>query len=311
MLGLMERRLGWDPGPERLGDDVSAARRLTLGRNELVHLLYGDFDHFYAGRLRGLGHLRGNSLVSTFHLPPAELERLPPGTYQFERIDAAVALGRQLADYLRDKAAGVPVFRASLGVDIRAWHPAQDRRAPDPVCAFVGSYLRDFSVLRDVIQLVVREEPTARFEVVTSPHQVELLAGLPNVRARAGIPDVDLRSVYQRAWVHVLPLVDCVANNALLEGMACGLPTVTTAVGDVLDYTGGRGAICVASGDSQGMADEVLKLIGDAGHRERLGRAAREVAETMSLETVAQRHADIYTMVAERKRGGRWRSASR
>src|SRR4051794_20966797 len=38
-------------GPEQLQLDLTAGRRLVTGRRELVHLLYGETHHFYAGRL--------------------------------------------------------------------------------------------------------------------------------------------------------------------------------------------------------------------------------------------------------------------
>jgi glycosyltransferase involved in cell wall biosynthesis len=313
MFQLMEKQLGWEPDRELLGCDVSAARRLLIGRDEVVHLLYSESDLFYAGRLRGLGHLRGNRLVCTFHFPPSELEDRPPGSFDFDRIDAAVALGGQQADYLRGKVGTGRVFRASHGVDIRAWQPAPSRRSSTPTCVFVGFWLRDFSMLEDVVRQVLRENPAVRFELVTDRRHLESLRARdgyqpllaqPNVRVLTGISDAQLRSAYQRAWLHVLPLRDAVANNALLEGMACGLPTVTTAVGDVLDYTTDRSAICVASGDTTGMANAVLGLLEDSELRESFGRAAREKAETISLEEVARRHADIYCELANRRRFG-------
>jgi len=219
----------------------------------------------------------------------------------FEHIDAGVALGTQLARHLSGIIGSTKVFCASHGIDTRAWHPAGSQRAPTPTCAFVGSMCRDFSVLADVIRLVVSENPSVRFEIVTNGERAESLRALPNVRAHPRIPDSELRSLYQRAWVHLLPLTDALACNALLEGMASGLPTITTAVGDMLDYTTDRGAICVSPGDASAMAEAVLSLIDDPRRRERLGRAAREVAET--LEIAARQHADIYRKLATRSRG--------
>src|SRR5690348_15089180 len=83
---------GWF-GPERLQLDLTAVRRLVLGRRELVHLLYGETDHFFAGSLRGIGQRRGNRLVATFHQPPALLEELAPAPPLFEQLDHAIALG--------------------------------------------------------------------------------------------------------------------------------------------------------------------------------------------------------------------------
>lgn len=293
-LGWRDRS-GWPIDPERLSLYLNAARALVLRRGELMHLLHGDFD--YARHLRRMGHLRGNRLVATIHQPPeVEEKESPLSIYQY--IDAAIALGSRSAAHISDMMGSRSVFRASHGVDIRAWHPHYSLQSATPVCVLVGSYLRDFAVFEDVVRLVVHEMPSVRFEVVTAPSHADALTALPNLRAWTGIPDTQLRALYQRAWIHVLPLVDAVANNALLDGMACGIPTITTAVGDVLDYTKDRGAICVAPHDAGAMADAVLGLIRDPPRRRKLGHAARDVAETFSFEISARQHAEIYAKLS-------------
>ncbi|HLY49721.1 MAG TPA: glycosyltransferase family 4 protein [Solirubrobacteraceae bacterium] len=286
--------------PRVLGFDLSAARRLALGRGEVVHLLYGETDsnYFYSDHLHRFGHLRGNVLVSTFHQPVSLL-----GTQKiFDHLDAAIALGTQAGAFIAGIMGSQRVFRASLGVDAQAWHPDQSQKAPAPVLMFVGTWLRDFSLLGRVVRLLVAEEPRVRFEIVTGFGHGEALAELSNVTVHEGISDEELRRLYQRAWVHVLPLIDGTGTNALLEGMACGLPTVTSAVGDVVDYTGKHGAICVRPDDANAMADAVLGLIRDRRRRDELGRAAREAAEVHRLEVTGRRHAEIYCTLAGRRR---------
>jgi glycosyltransferase involved in cell wall biosynthesis len=281
--------------PERLQLDLTAARRLALGRGEVVHLLYGETDHFYAGRMRKIGRMRGNRLVATFHQPPALLDELAPAPPLFEQIDHAIALGPKAAAHLAGLVGGPErVSQAFHGVDTGAWRPRPERRAETPTCSFVGSWFRDFEELEEVIALVRAGEPRARFEAVTAPGRVEALNALPGVRARAGIPDAELREVYWSAWVNVLPLKDGVANNALLEGMANGLATVVSDVGDVADYAGPDGARLTPAGDPQAMAAAVLELFADDAAREELARRARARAEVRDLTAVARRHAEIY-----------------
>jgi hypothetical protein len=111
-------------GPEQLRNDVTAARRLVLGRGEVVHLLYGETDHFYAGRVRQIGHRRGNRLVATFHQPPSLHEQLLPNPAMFEQLDHAIALGPRAAAHLAGLVVGgssVEPFGESLG----GWDAAQ------------------------------------------------------------------------------------------------------------------------------------------------------------------------------------------
>jgi glycosyltransferase involved in cell wall biosynthesis len=284
-------------GPEELRMDLTAARRLATARDEVVHMLYGETHHFYAGRLRGIGRRRGNRLVATFHQPPALIDELLPAPPLFEQIDHAIVLGPRAHAHLAGVVGADRVSCAFHGVDTDAWHPRPERRAQVPTCAFVGSWFRDFDVFAEVIALVHAGEPRVRFDVVTEAARLDELRAFPCVRARAGISDEELREVYWNAWVHVLPLRDAVANNALLEGMACGLPTVVSDVGDVADYSGAEGACLVPPRDPEAMAAAVLELLSDPSRQERLGARARARAEAHDLTAVARRHAQIYTSV--------------
>jgi glycosyltransferase involved in cell wall biosynthesis len=284
-------------GTPQLQVDLTAAQRLITSRDEVVHLLYGETDHFYAGRLPRMAARRGNRLVATFHQPPAVIDELWPAPPLFEQLDHAIALGPSAALRLSALMGAGRVSEAFLGVDTHAWRPAPAARAAEPTCCFVGSWFRDLEVLRGVIALVGEAEPRMRFEVVTSPGHARELRSLPRVRARAGIAEPELRSVYQRSWVHVLPLSDSVANNALLEGMACGVPTVVTDVGDASAYTGAA-ALLAPPGDAAAMARAVLELIEDEPARDRLGLLARARAEALDLDAAARRHAEIYRLQA-------------
>src|SRR4051794_21502897 len=193
---------------DRLRLDLTAARRLAIARGEIVHLLYGETDHIYAGRIRRVGRMRGNRLVATFHQPPALLNELVPAPPLFEQLDHAIALGPRATAHLGEIVGPDRVSCAFLGVNTTAWRPQPDARSDTPLCAFVGSWFRDFDVLGELVRLVHQAEPRVRFAVVTAPARVESLSRLPGVRARAGVSDEELRSLYQRAWVHVVPLRD-------------------------------------------------------------------------------------------------------
>ena len=65
-----------------------------------------------------------------------------------------------------------------------------------------------------------------RFTVVTSGRVT--VAPLPNVRVLSGLSDLALAETFRQADVLFLPLQDATANNARLEGLASGLPVVTT-----------------------------------------------------------------------------------
>lgn len=69
-------------------------------------------------------------------------------------------------------------------------------------------------------------------------------------------------------------------RTRFLDHLWCGLPTITTAGGDLADAMVDAGAaIAVADGDADGWTDALLALAGDAERRERMSVAARDLRD--------------------------------
>ncbi|HZZ83179.1 MAG TPA: glycosyltransferase family 4 protein [Anaeromyxobacteraceae bacterium] len=76
--------------------------------------------------------------------------------------------------------------------------------------------------------------------------------------------------------------------NALLEAMACGLPTVAfdcqSGPAEIIAH--GRDGLLVQAGDVAGFASALDELMSNPAERERLGRNARDIAVRLSPERV-------------------------
>ena len=73
-----------------------------------------------------------------------------------------------------------------------------------------------------------------------------------------------------------------------LEAMACGCPSVTTAVGAVPEYAvDRRDALIVPVGDVPSMVDRLEEVLDDAALRQRLGEQGLKTAARLSLARVA------------------------
>jgi glycosyltransferase involved in cell wall biosynthesis len=84
--------------------------------------------------------------------------------------------------------------------------------------------------------------------------------------------------------------------NTALEAMACGLPSVVTAVSgmDALMADTGAG-IVVPPGDANALAHALIELHDDAPRRSAMGQKARHVVvRDYSITQVALRHLDLY-----------------
>lgn len=87
---------------------------------------------------------------------------------------------------------------------------------------------------------------------------------------------------------------------SLMEGMACGLPVVASAISGIPELVeDGRSGILVEPGDTKALADAIARLIEDPALRERMGRAARQtVLEEFDLDGNATRLIRLFEAVA-------------
>ena len=106
----------------------------------------------------------------------------------------------------------------------------------------------------------------------------------------------DVPRLLQAADVFVLPSLWEGMSMALLEAMAAGLPLVVSQVEGISELvTPEEDGLVVPPGDTQALAEAIIRLLEDAGLRERLGTAARaKVAAHFSADAMCQRYADVF-----------------
>ena len=119
----------------------------------------------------------------------------------------------------------------------------------------MGEHRRDFGVLFEVVARCRELDPALVLEVISTTEHADALSRLPNVIARSGVSGDELVRSYRNADVLLLPLLSATANNALLEGMSCGLPVIATDVGGVREYVDEDCAVLVEPGDSGGWSE--------------------------------------------------------
>ena len=91
-------------------------------------------------------------------------------------------------------------------------------------------------------------------------------------------------------------------SNAMLEAMACGLPAVSTDVGDGRELLGDTGAPAVIPpGDLGAYAGALAALARSAELRARLGAANRQrCVDQYSLESMVRGYEALYEMVVQK-----------
>jgi glycosyltransferase involved in cell wall biosynthesis len=92
-------------------------------------------------------------------------------------------------------------------------------------------------------------------------------------------------------------------SNALLEAMACGLPSVATTVGGNPEVLSEESGFLVKSEDHEEAGARILQLLRDASLRRRMGAAGQKrVQLRFTDEIMVQRVADLYhNLLSERQ----------
>lgn len=206
-------------------------------------------------------------------------------------------------------ALGVPphrVFYVPNGV-ADAWLAASGG-SPPPVQPTVLLYTRfwEFPVARviQVLSLVRRRVPQARLLVVGEGlfgeqalllHEAERAGLLGAIEYIGWVDPANLPEYFGRATLALYPFDDTLINRAkcpvkLLDLMACGVPVVAEAVGEIAEIIRhGQSGWLVRPGDVEGLAQAAARLLENQPLRARLARGGiREVRSRRSWDRLVE-----------------------
>lgn len=247
-----------------------------------------------------------------------------PRNFVLRRADAFVAISRPIREEM--VAAGVAPDRVALiphGVDTHRFRPAEveervslRRRlglaAEGGLVVYTGRLLRGkgVEVLLDAFERVIDQRRESRLVIVgDGGSQALSVESALRERAAAGplatrvafAGRVDNVEDYLRAAdVFAFPSFFEAMPLSVLEAAACGLASVASAVGGIVDVIeDSRSGVLLPPGDAGALAEALTSLLGDAGRREALGAAARQRAVALfDLEASVERYGALFEGLA-------------
>jgi glycosyltransferase involved in cell wall biosynthesis len=276
-----------------LNAELRAFARCLANGIDLVHFLDGEHCGQFLPRLLSRIGSKARTVV-TFHQPAELLEQLldPAVLPLFDHI---VLMSPSQRPYFDGRVPDEKISVILHGVDTEFFHPAEtERRRERFRCITVGHWLRDWRLFRSVAERM----PSAEFHVVTSRETGS--EDLANVHWHVGVDDDTLAALYRSSDVLFLPLQDSTANNALLEGIASGLPGVITDLSAVRAYLPGYEAILARAGDEDAHLSALQLLHKNPLLRERIGKSARARAEALSWPRIATHYETLYARLVAR-----------
>ena len=268
-------------------------------RPDASHVLYLE-NHF---ELLAAWSGKRRDVVGTIHLPPA--------VWKAEQLQLLSRLGSALVLYQRD----IPFFETHVGrgrvqfirhgADVDFFKPAPEKVCEPPRILYSGVYLRNEPMLLRVVDRLVKKYPDVRFDLLVPVHHRSspALAPLlqhPSVTWHAGLSDEQLRELYQRSYLMLLPMNESGANTAVVEALTSGLPVATTDVGGIRDYAGGDIFPVVPNDDDAAMVALVEQYLNQPQWRNETARRCREfVEQNMAWPLIAQKHLEFYQHLSE------------
>jgi len=227
------------------------------GKNRLCHFIYGEDTYFFTP----LWKMKKNRVIATYHYPPQRLiERVSPAAVK--TLDAVIIVSNIQREYFEQFIPEEKIFFIPHHVDTEFFTPPKNTRvyAGELRAVFAGNCLRDFDTLKELISFSEDRYNKLRFDLVIPQERIDMFAQYKNTVCHSGISDKELLEIYQSAHFGIMPMMDCTANNTVLEMMATGLPVIVSDVGGIRDYLDETGSIFVKKGDVDGFSNAIKEI---------------------------------------------------
>jgi glycosyltransferase involved in cell wall biosynthesis len=290
-------RPGWahDKKTRSLANELAAQYRLVMRYQSDVSeadivaadlvLVYYWLQIDQLSRLRGaFDRVRDRLMIGACSEYELEGAWRAPGLAILSTLPRAVFANNLKLAHGLEKALGRNVFYTPNGVDTSFFRPATARPPASPLrVGWAGSLTNHTSTHRGVDNFIA--------PAVAAVEGAELCLAAREDRLRDA---EEMREFYQSLDIYVCASRSEGTPNPCLEAAACGLPIVTTPVGNMpeLIRDGENGLLITRNVDN--IAAALRRLRDDPELRQRMGSAAREAVEAWDWRHQAPRYAAMF-----------------
>jgi len=112
----------------------------------------------------------------------------------------------------------------------------------------------------------------------------------------------ELKNIYSKHDVFVLPSLNEGMSNTILEAMASGLPVIVTDTGGTKELINGNGFV-MPMADSDALKAPILELVSQPSRLDAMGKKSREIALDMGWENISSKYLITYSCSSSFNRG--------
>jgi glycosyltransferase involved in cell wall biosynthesis len=271
----------------------------TTNSNELLHFLYPENTLAYFDGFRN--KLKSNIIISSFHQPLSWFELLYKDRKKclnnLKNTNYAISLSKNQIPIIQNYLNIQNVTYIPHGVFTDIFIPDYNITRNNNLILTIGSWFRDFNVLKKVIIESNNRNLNYNFLIIAEKKHKSIFFGLNNVSFKSGITTQELITLYQKCSLLLLPLVDSIANNALLEAMSCGTPILVSNVGGVNDYTN-KDVVEYINSDPIDIISKIQKIIDDNIFQKNISNNVRQWALQYDWNVVRKDLTHYYNIVS-------------
>jgi glycosyltransferase involved in cell wall biosynthesis len=188
------------------------------------------------------------------------------------------------------------------GVDIDLFKPDSSKRQDDEIVDFVYvgrlSYDKGVHLLLDAFKEYHSENPKTRLTLIGDgmlKHQLEGCVDDSSVYWIGAIEHNEIPRVLQKMDAFVIPQNIGGLGLSVLEAMGCGLPVITTAIGETVRLLGKDEGILVEPDNVRAIIDAMRIIAEDTKLRQAMGKRCREkIEENYSWSNQIEQIEEVY-----------------
>lgn len=266
----------------------------SIKDKDIYHILFYDTHYPMFNRWQKTP----KNVIATIHHPIGR--KYPPFMEEnLRRLSSAIVMYKKGVDYFERYIGKGRVRFIHYGVDTEFFYPSEEKIYNEKRLFFTGQNGRNIDMLKRVVLKLIKKYPEIKLDMLVPEsikhNDLKELTSYSAITWYHNLSENEVRELYQKSYLLLMPMQDSGVNNAVVEALACGLPIITTDVGGIRDYGAGGVYPLVGNNDDNAMIEYIEEYLSNPYLHGEISEKCRKFAEqNLSWPLIAQKHLEAY-----------------